>query len=65
MLILRINSERIAVINFEHAIIFFEVEYSYCDNNMDWRNLKIRKCFNELFDFLRKDGFDVEPIESH
>ncbi|PJO44927.1 hypothetical protein [Lysinibacillus xylanilyticus] len=62
MLILQINTERIAVVNFEHAIIYFEIEHSYCDSNKDWENIKIRKRFDELFDFLRKDGIDVNFI---
>ncbi|MFJ7982156.1 hypothetical protein ACIQ1D_18000 [Lysinibacillus xylanilyticus] len=59
---IRINTDRIAVVNFEHAIMYFEVEHSYCDSNKDWKNIKIRKCFDELFYFLRKDGIDVDFI---
>jgi len=62
VLILQINTERIAVVNFEHAIIYFETEHSYCDSNIDWKDLKIRKCFDELFEFLRKDGINVDFI---
>lgn len=62
MKILRINTEQIAIINFDHAIIYFEMEYDYCDNNLDWMNIKLKKCFNELFDFLKKEGLDIEFI---
>ncbi len=62
VLILQINTERIAVVNFEHAIIYFEIEHSYCDSNIDWKELKIRKCFDELFEFLRNDGINVDFI---
>jgi len=63
--ILRINNERIAVVNFDHAIIYFEVEHCYCDSNSDWMNIKLKKCFKDLFDFLKKDGIDVEFIQKH
>lgn len=63
MLILRINNERIAVVNFNHAIIYFEIEYSYSDNNDKWRNIKLREDFSELFGFLREDGIDAEIIK--
>lgn len=62
MLILKINSERVAVVNFDHAILFFEIENNYCDSNNEWKSIKFRKCFDELFDFLRKDGIDVDFI---
>ncbi|MGE7811181.1 hypothetical protein [Lysinibacillus capsici] len=65
MNILRINTERIAVINFDHAIIYFEVEYDYSDSNLDWLNIKIKKCFKELFNYLKKDGIDIEFIEKN
>jgi len=63
VLILRINNERIAVVNFNHAIIYFEIEYSYSDNNDKWRNIKLREDFSELFGFLREDGIDAEIIK--
>ena len=65
VLILRINTDQIAVVNFNHAIIFFEVEYSYSENDEKWRNIKFREDFSELFNFLRKDEIDVEIIKMH
>lgn len=63
VLILRINIERIAVVNFDHAIIYFEFVYNYNDINEKWRNIKLQEDFSELIDFLRADGIDVEIIE--
>ncbi|MGE7988754.1 hypothetical protein [Lysinibacillus fusiformis] len=65
MKILRINNEHVAVVNFDHAIIYFEVEYCYCDSNLGWMNIKLKKCFNELFDFVKNDGIDIEFIKNY